>query len=439
MHWRKEGQNVVIFHELHPIPLYYSHKDWEEISVSLNKTDISFIKQLKKYKLIINSKKDDDKEYNKAVQRLKVKLNQISILYLILTWRCNFHCKYCPIAQNAKKWGNSNMSFETAKAGIDLWLQHLGDNSDKNLDYFIIFYGGEPFLNPEVLIETLGYIDELQKTKKLSRKHLRILIPTNGSLINEKIIKLFQKYKIEVVIAIDGPQKINDYYRKDKNNHGTFKQIEKTLKLLYKNRIKTFASIAITPVNLNRISKYYLLCKKYHIEQFGFNILKSKSILKIIPHQSLKKYYTKAGTEIIKNFASSRNSDFEALMKTKYDAFSKHLFPPIDCGGCGNQLVIQPNGRISNCPFLKYNLGDVRIVNKNFRIWKTKIVQKFRQRLPLWNKLYKNYEAKSLNGGGCPWNVKELKGSILAKDDFADIFSQKVLDLFLWSKLNKKI
>ena len=330
------------------------------------------------------------------------------------------------------------MSFETAKAGINLWLQHLKNNSDKNLDYFIIFYGGEPFLNQETLIKTLTYIEELQKQKKLSRKHLHILIPTNGSLINKEIIKLLKKYETEIVIAIDGPKKINDYYRKDNNNNGTFKKIEQTLRLLQKNKIKTFASVAITPFNLNQIQNYYLFLNKYHIKQFGFNILRGKSIFKLISQKDIKKYYVKATNGIIKNFLVSKRPNFEALMKTKYNTFSNHLFPPIDCGGCGNQLVIQPNGYISNCPFLNYNLGDVRRVNKNFRIWKTKIVRRFRQRLPLWNKSYRNYEAKSLNGGGCPSNVKELKGNILAKDDFADIFAQKVLDLFIWSKFDKK-
>jgi radical SAM protein with 4Fe4S-binding SPASM domain len=438
LHWKKKGQNVVIFHELHPIPLHCSYRDWKKISVSLNKADTSFIRQLKQYKLIIKSKKDDDKEYIKAVQKLKTRLNQVSILYLILTWDCNFSCKYCPIPQNIKKWHNGNMSFETAKRGIDLWLQHLKNNSDKNLDYFIIFYGGEPFLNQETLIKTLSYIEELQKQKKLSKKHLHILIPTNGSLINKEIIKLLKKYEIEVVIAIDGPQKINDYYRKNKNDHGTFKQVGKALKLLHKNRIKTFASIAITPVNLNKISTYSLLCKKYHIEQFGFNILKGKTVLEIIPRKNLKKYYTKAATEIIKNFTLSKNPDLEARMRDQYKAFYNGVFPPLDCGGCGTQLVIQPNGDISNCPFLNYNLGNIKTVNKNFKIGGTKIVKIFRQRLPLWNKLYNNDEAKSFNGGGCPWNVKELKGNILAKDDFADIFAQKVLNFFLWSKFNKK-
>jgi len=438
LHWKKKGRNIVIFHELHPLPLYCSYREWKKISVSLNKADISFIKQLKKYKLIIKSKKDDNKEYSKTVQKLKARLNQVSILYLILTWDCNFSCKYCTTAQNAKKWGNSNMSFETAKAGINLWLQHLKDNSNKNSDCFIIFYGGEPFLNQETLIKTLAYIEELQKQKKISRKHSHVLIPTNGSLIDKKIIKLLKKYKTEIVIAIDGPKKINDYCRKDTNDNGTFLKIEKTLRLLEKNKIRTSASVAITPFNLNQIHNYYLFCNKYHIKQFGFNILKGRSVLNLVSKKNINKYYTKAVNGIIKNFVLSKRPNFEALMETKYNTFSNHLFPPIDCGGCGNQLVIQPNGSITNCPFLNYDLGNVKTVGKNFRIWKTKIVQRFRQRLPLWNKLYKNYEAKSLNGGGCPWNVKELKGNISAKDDFADIFAQKVLDLFIWSKFNKK-
>jgi len=323
------------------------------------------------------------------------------------------------------------MSPEIAGKGIDLWTRHIFDNFDKKRGYFIIFYGGEPLLNINTLEYSLKYIEKLKKENKLPRNNLHIMIDTNGILINSKIVRLFKRYNVMVTVGCDGPKKFNDYYRVDNKGKGTFEKVKKAFMILKKNKIKTFVSVAITPYNISKIKDFSKFFKKYKIEKFGFNILKGKSLLSLSPKISLKEYYTKATDGIIENFRKGKEKRCEYQMEKKIKAFYEKQFSPFDCGGYGNQLVIQPNGEISNCPFLSNNFGNVKKYNKNFRIWNVPLIKEWRKRLPIYNQECKDCEAISICGGGCPLNPKEIKGDILKKDDAMCIFTKKCLIILI--------
>lgn len=104
---------------------------------------------------------------------------------------CNIKCHYC-YQQPQRDAGNLPREYdiEAIKAAV------LRENSR-----FILF-GGEPLLVPLEDIEALwswGW-----------QKFGRNGIQTNGSLINEKHIKLFKKYNVNIGISIDGPGELND-------------------------------------------------------------------------------------------------------------------------------------------------------------------------------------------------------------------------------------
>lgn len=386
--------------------------------------------QLKNQGLIIysNEKKIDD--FKDFVKNFKKNFNYTETLYLVLTHKCNLECKYCPFPKLSKKEGIL-MSPEIAAKGINLWTRHIFDNFDKKRDYFIIFYGGEPLLNINTLEYSLKYIEKLKKESKLPRNNLYIMVDTNGILINNKVVRLFKRYNVMVTVGCDGPKKLNDYYRVDNKGKGTFERVKKALVLLKENKIKTFVSVAITPYNISKIKDFSKFFKRYKIEKFGFNILKGESLLSLSPKISLKKYYTDAADEIISNFLKGKGRKYEHQIEKKIKAFYEKQFFPLDCGGYGNQLVIQPNGEISNCPFLQNNFGNVKNCNKNFRIWNVRLVKEWRKRLPIYNQSCQGCEAISICGGGCPLNPKEIKGDIFKKDDAMCIFTKKVFHYFI--------
>jgi uncharacterized protein len=74
------------------------------------------------------------------------------------------------------------------------------------------FFGGEPFLNPKLMIEVCEYLRVLVGKGNL-RRMPRLAVVTNGTLGNERIIKLLKRYGIAVTVSIDGPESVHDELR----------------------------------------------------------------------------------------------------------------------------------------------------------------------------------------------------------------------------------
>jgi uncharacterized protein len=104
---------------------------------------------------------------------------------------CNIGCQYC-YQHPQRDAGNFAKSYdlEAMKAAI------LRDGSP-----FILF-GGEPLLMAEDDLEAL-WSWGLERFGHNG-------VQTNGTLINERHIELFKRYKVEVGISVDGPDTLND-------------------------------------------------------------------------------------------------------------------------------------------------------------------------------------------------------------------------------------
>ena len=77
----------------------------------------------------------------------------------------------------------------------------------------VIFKGGEPFLNPDMLL-VLEYLDKINILSQTE-----IGITTNGTILNEKIVMLLNRAKrVEIVLSIDGPEEVNNYIRYSSSN-----------------------------------------------------------------------------------------------------------------------------------------------------------------------------------------------------------------------------
>lgn len=429
---RERGGIVAIFHELHPDPVYCSSDQWANIVAGITDGAEAFIDGLRQRKLIIESSEDDQGEFRSVSGVLERKLNQPTILYLMTAQGCNFNCGYCPVPEIAQKHGASLLTTEDAYAGIDLWQEHLKDVYDPAHEYFVIFYGGEPLLNKPVIKRSLDYLKLKKESGELPAK-TNFMIATNGALVDDETVTLCQKHGVMVAVGLDGPKASNDVLKVDSDGNGTYDRIVAAIKSLVAGGIQTFASTSITPSNIDRIDEYADFFKGLGVEKFGFNFLKGRLLLKIVGKDNLDGYYRQASRGIIEQARKQVHPGFEYQMEKKQIAFDRQDFFPVDCTCYGNQLVIQPDGQISNCPFYKAWLGHVREVGKDFRIWNQSIVQEWRKRLPL----YHPGEAKALCGGGCAWSSHELKDSPLAVDDSSQIFSEEVLNELIWSKYDR--
>lgn len=197
--------------------------------------------------------------------------NSFFAIFLI-TNECNFRCSYCFEKNKTSKF----MTFDTAREFIDkmfdfennkdYWgpLYQEGDNiTHITFEYF----GGEPFLNPKLMMEITDYFykkcdeDPIKYAKR--KKNFRLMIITNGSLLQEKdSVEFLDKYNdiLNFQVSIEGTKSYHDSCRKYKDTgKGTYDDVYKNL-MWYKDRYKKIpgAKITISPFNVQYTYECFL-------------------------------------------------------------------------------------------------------------------------------------------------------------------------------------
>ena len=439
-----EKKNLVaLFHQLAPLPVYIYSQFWKKFIEEVKLRCISesrdlFIEELISLKLIVKCGDTKD-EIILSQTRSKVlnNLNRPTILYLMLSQGCNFACTYCPVPKLSEKIGQNLLSFENAVAGINLWLAHILERGEDNDPFFLIFYGGEPLLNRKVLEQLIYYISD-EKCKGRMPERLEIMICTNGVLIDEVLAKTFFKHNVTVAIGVDGPQYYNDKVRIDNNQKPVFGEIKRAIHLLIRENVKVVASTTITAENLNCLREYYLFFRGLGVSQFGFNLMKGNALNQELSKVSLDEYCKKSVKSIIEGVKEKSNEGvfFEYQLQKKLDFLYKGMPFSIDCTCYGNQIVIQADGQVTNCPFLRFDQGHIQDLPNTFRIQRTEIVEKWRSRLSLFND--RVWTESLLNGGGCAWSSFELSGNIMSEDILNTEFTKEITDGLIWKLLPKE-
>lgn len=150
--------------------------------------------------------------------------NNLSMLVLSLTDKCNLNCIYC-CYHSKFQITQKSMPWEIAKKAIDMFLAH----SRLRNKIHIGFYGGEALLEFELLKKCVSYIKQ-----NVCGTEVTFGITTNGTLLNNTEIKSFlQDNDFDVLLSLDGPSCINDRYRVSKAGKPTHDIVINNLKQWY--------------------------------------------------------------------------------------------------------------------------------------------------------------------------------------------------------------
>ena len=177
----EKNELVALVHLLQPEPVYLFKKNWRDIASCIDaevQLDNNILSELITRKILITDIGVDKQILKETREQALRALNRPTILYLMMAQGCNFACTYCPIPTLAKRYGEHLLSFEDAVSGIALWQKHIIEEQPQDNDpYFLIFYGGEPLLNREVLERLLPYVAEEQSAGRLPKK-LKLMLCT---------------------------------------------------------------------------------------------------------------------------------------------------------------------------------------------------------------------------------------------------------------------
>ena len=205
----KEGRNSVLFQTAEGNILY------EKLANTIHHGEDELEKLQEKI---------DSIEYNPLFESNSLsqkKGEKLENLILNVTESCNLSCSYCIFSgnyENERLENNSNMSMETAKKAIDLFIPKSKDPA------LISFYGGEPMKNMSLVKEVINYT-----RNNFPQKNVAFSMASNFCEADKHIRDIINS-EIYVAISLDGPREIHDKYRKFKNGKPTYDKIIENLK-----------------------------------------------------------------------------------------------------------------------------------------------------------------------------------------------------------------
>lgn len=155
---------------------------------------------------------------------------QLQTLVLHVTDACNLGCHYCYYCNDQEsQFHKAIMSPEVATRAVDFLMEHSGGLKD----VIIVFFGGEPLLNFDLITEIVAYARERGREKGIN---VDFSLTTNATLLNDKTIGFLMENHIGVTISIDGFETAHDRFRRFPNGSPSYRAILPGLKKLLANR-----------------------------------------------------------------------------------------------------------------------------------------------------------------------------------------------------------
>lgn len=178
----------------------------------------------------------------------------IRYLILVLTTRCNLRCRYCYFGE----------SEQPADMPVAVMQQALGMAGTDCPTFHLQLTGGEPTLVPSLIEKSAALARETGRCHSIG-------IQTNGTCLTREILAIFQQYRIQVGISLDGPPQIHQ------NERGMTAETLKGLRMLESARIPFRVTAVVTQANAARLDELVLILGGYSMARgIGLDLLVSK-------------------------------------------------------------------------------------------------------------------------------------------------------------------
>lgn len=345
----------------------------------------------------------------------------ISGLALHLVHDCNLRCSYCYGSGGSFGGPRDYMTEETATKAIDFLLKQ----NPENKNFSIIYFGGEPLMNFDLLKKVTKYCRDIENR---TNKKFSLGMTTNGTLVSDDVIKYCDDNNISISISIDGPKEVHDGCRKCADGTGSFdKLIGNVNELLERRDGKVTARITLTKKNLGL---YNIMDS---IGKMGFK--KVNVALVSVDENSPLEIKQEDFPTLRQEYLKIAEDVFEKVKKKEYSAanvfypylkmFHRKEIMFYNCGAGRHYLAVSPDGGLYLCHRFagmeEYKLGDVDnglIAGKQKEIINSHVDGK-NQCKDCW--------ARYICGGGCFYNAVEKGGKI---NDAPAYFCESYQDIF---------
>ena len=144
--------------------------------------------------------------------------------------RCNLNCSYCYVYNKGNdSWRGRpalmpDRVFAASVQRIRRYCERSGQHTVS-----VSFHGGEPCLiGPERFAQRCGRL----RRELGDRDRLRLVLQTNGTLLNDEWAEVIKAYNVDVGVSVDGAQDVHDAHRVDHGGRGSYRRVRRGLAAL---------------------------------------------------------------------------------------------------------------------------------------------------------------------------------------------------------------
>jgi uncharacterized protein len=164
---------------------------------------------------------------------------------------CNLNCSYCFFLNKDRLYPGSH--FRMSDAVLETYIRQLIEYH-RSPQVTVSWQGGEPTLmGMDFYRRALDYQRRYKKPGMVFENTLQ----TNGTLLNDEWCEFLKEHNFLIGISIDGPRRLHDFYRRDKQGQPTFDRVMRGLRLLQKHGVEYNILVTVNRINADHPLQVY--------------------------------------------------------------------------------------------------------------------------------------------------------------------------------------
>ncbi len=183
------------------------------------------IRKLRRMGFLKESPRTEEKQIEHYYRELRSDMASTLQATVLTTFDCNFACTYCvedgvikPVYMTEKE-ARDTAEFIISKA-----------KAAKVPSIYLIFYGGEPLLNPDAIRIVAAQVGDFARK---TRKSFSFSLVTNGALLTPEIVDELIEFGLDgAKVTIDGSPSCHNAKRPFRNGSGSFDAIMQNVELV---------------------------------------------------------------------------------------------------------------------------------------------------------------------------------------------------------------
>ncbi|SNS60753.1 anaerobic sulfatase maturase [Tropicimonas sediminicola] len=334
--------------------------------------------------------------------------------------RCNIECQYCYYLEKLKLYP-SEKKFRMSDEVLESYVRQVIETSLEagTTEINFAWQGGEP---------TMLGVDYFRKIVKLQAKHapaaakITNALQTNGMLLDDEWGAFLHDNAFLVGISIDGPKKVHDRYRIDRQGQPTFDKVMRGLEILQRHEIEHNALTTVHRANGGKGKDVYRFLKGLGIqfmqfipivERNGADGLAGAPQVDMDPGNSVTEWSVSPrayGKFLCDVFDIWFRNDIGKVFVQHFDVMlGKWVGAPgglcVFAETCGDSLALEHDGSLYSCDhyvYPEYRLGRITETPMREMLWTERQAEFGRAKSTTLTEQCKNCDYRFACNGGCP-------------------------------------